>query len=183
MTQTPPGFAGRHSANTPAPQVTSWKCPACSADQVGIFGTACTKCGSGGGAKHVGIDPVARPDLARQLPSDPRESPALLRSRPSADLESAWIAWIRPFRGKWDSAQEEIAYLAFQAGYLYASGQVVAQTVNPPLSGTAESRTLIAALRLYVENLAPISTEEIKSGELLSIAETEALIAKLEGVS
>ena len=77
-----------------------------------------------------------------------------------------------------DGAIGEAMYRAFSAGFQIGMSQVAQQAV--PLSGTAETRTVIAALRLFMENILPTATEEIQSGEFLSIEETVRLIAKLE---
>jgi hypothetical protein len=95
------------------------------------------------------------------------------------DVSRGFLEWVKPFRGKFDSQTEGLLYAAYEAGFIAATMQQNPQ-VGPPLVGSAESRTIIAALKLFIEDILPTAGEEIASGEFLSIPEVEKLIERLE---
>lgn len=94
-------------------------------------------------------------------------------------MDEAFLAWWRPLRGQYGPEIEALVYEAFKAGF--AASRVKIQTeTSLPLTGTAESRTIVAALRLFLENVLPMASEEIAAGEYLSVEETERLIRRIE---
>lgn len=95
---------------------------------------------------------------------------------PSVDV--AYLQWVKGLGRPMDPALNELVYDAFKTGFQIGISHVAQQAV--PLSGTAESRTVVAALKLFLENILPTASEEIASGEFLSVEETVRLIAKLE---
>lgn len=164
--QPPQGFRGRHALEAPPPPTMGFICPACGAQNAGPIADGCTHCGAGTQkATHVEAPPEGEAEFPKWTPK-----------AETVDVDAAFLAWIKPFRGKWDAAGEAIAYLAFKAGYEMHQ----TQTATAPLPGTAESRTILAALRFFLSEVLPQAQEEIASGELLSIRDTEALIRRLE---
>lgn len=167
----PLDLRGRH--HQIAPPVVGWKCPACDASNTGPLEQGCASCGSGKPGRFVGVDPPARRSI---------EASSSDMAFPPADgnpMDAAYWIWLKanprnPNLG-WT---EEWVYAAFKAGYEAALGRVVQPEVQ--ISGTAESRTIIAALRLFLENVLPTATDEIASGEFLSIQQTEELIRRIE---
>lgn len=159
---------GRHHHPPPAPSV-GWKCPACDANNTGPLEQGCTSCGSGKPGRVVGLDPPARPTVTRTSPP----------AGPHDLLADAWAAWHKTVDFGQNQQMRSLAYTAFAAGYQAALGRVMQQT-DPLVTGTAESRTIIAALRLFLENVLPTATDEIASGEFLSIPQTEELIRTFE---
>lgn len=174
----PVGYAEGQGRHLHVPQGPSlWKCPACSAEQSGPIEQGCQACGSGQPGKHVGVDPIVR---AGQQNSEQALNPAVAQIAENR-LKDAFIGWFRPMRGQYDAATEELLFLAFRAGYQVGASQVA--QMEPALTGTAESRTIITALRLYLDQMLPNVGEEIARGELLGRLEVEHLIRKLERVS
>ena len=62
-----------------------------------------------------------------------------------------------------------------------ATPSIPLPTAPPPLEGSAESRTILAALQLFLDQVLRSAPEEVAEGEWLSAEETEALIRKLKG--
>lgn len=161
----PVEMRGRHGIRH-VPQAPSvWKCPACGSENSGPLEQGCQSCGSGKPGQHVGVDPPARPEAEQQAPIS------------SDALGDRWLEWIRPYRGKFDADAEQMMYAAFTAGY--EAGLTVGTGLHVPLKGTAESRTIIAALRLFLEQI-PEFGDEVARGEFLSAEQIQQLIQRLE---
>lgn len=85
-----------------------------------------------------------------------------------------------------DEGGESLLYEAFCAGAQWIEGRVVAQggigaaESTDTLKGNAESRTLIAALQLFIEQVLQGNPEEVGSGEWLSAAEAAELVKRIE---
>lgn len=165
----PVSVTNRHSQQGPPPK--GWTCVSCGQAVATALELGCPHCGAGTPGKHVGVP----------QPPPPRSS---LREAPDASSgdsggglggEQAYLAYAKG--RQFDSVEAGLAYEAFMAGYQAALAAVVHV---PPLPGTAESRTIIAALRRFAEEVLPLASEEIASGEYLSIEAVDALIAKLE---
>lgn len=166
--------------NAPAPRPVLWKCPACGAEQSGRFELGCNACGSGRPGVHGEPPPVRTHKAANDLDSSAAQpEPAAGAPGGAPDLDESFVAWIRPLRGKLDSETESILYEAFKAGWFGALARVQ-PSAGPPLTGTAETRTLAAALRFFAENVLTPEPEEVRTGEWLSREEVERLAQKLE---
>lgn len=165
----PVDVRGRHHNAAPAP-IVGWKCPACDASNTGPLEQGCVSCGSGKPGQFVGIDP----------PASRMVVPSTVEHSVSDDpISDGFVTWWKQRGHALDLKDvRSLAYEAFQAGFQAA----VARVVQPelPISGTAESRTIVAALRLFLENVLPTATDEIASGEFLSVQQTEALIQRIE---
>ena len=94
-----------------------WKCPACGETNEGRkLSEGCTHCGSGGGARHVGVDPIAKPQRKLAVPAyDVRD-----------DAASAFLRWFHHVGAKAG------IFEAFQAGWLAAA-------VTHPVTGEEET--------------------------------------------
>lgn len=172
----PLDMQGRHAREAPTP-IMLWKCPSCGHQNSGRLELGCVSCASGAPGSFVGIDPPARKGQPVQSVQYSTSTPSSSPTQSLPTLDQAWLEWIRPYRGKFDADKEGLLYDAFKAGYLCAVMQ--SPQAGPPLTGTAESRTIIAALKLFVEHILPTAQEEIVSGEFLNLEETEALIERL----
>lgn len=171
---------GRHAQETLGPSL-GFKCPQCGAASAGKIEDGCPSCGSGTQkASHVGVDVIrnAEGGVTHAVPTDRlrdrRPDQHLLDNTRSVD--DLFLAWFRPFRGKYDAAVETLIYEAYKAGYQVA-GVTQGQS---PLTGTPESRTLVAALRYFSENVLASHPEEVQTGEWLTVEAVEALITQLE---
>lgn len=164
---TPVDLGGSRHAASGARPPQGFRCPACGKENIGPLSAGCTFCGSGQPGEHVGVPPPA--------------PAALQASGPTPQVEYLWLEWMRPLRGKYDGATEALLLEAYKAGY-YAAMAQTSSMGGPALTGTAESRTVIAALRFFIEQVLVNAKEEIQAGEYLSIAETERLIQKFERI-
>ena len=93
-----------------------------------------------------------------------------------ADLSVSqlFFAWLQPLRGRVDETTEALLFQAFKAGY--ETGQGARQIA--PLEGTAESRTIVAALILFIDQVLQHQPDEVTSGEFLSATDTQKVIEK-----
>lgn len=185
---------GAETTRTPRPQ--AWACPSCGHKQVSIFEYGCEKCGSGKPGQHVGVDPIVRKGEPQHGPDDRLPSPVVRDLRepdprapqpappgagPGATLDptEGFREWIRPLRGRYEPEIEELLYQAYLAGFQAMQGRVQADVASP-LTGTPETRTILAALRFFKEQALPNMTEEITTGEILGEAGIDQIIARLE---
>ena len=169
----PVDMRSRHYQAAPrGPQ--AWKCPACGADNAGPLEQGCSSCHSGEPGSHVGVPPPA----PKKMDDAATVGAKVFFADTPAD--SAYLAWSRETysAGQYTDDVRQALYEAFKAGFQAGIGQV--SQMATPLAGTAESRTVVAALRMFLENVLPTATEEIQTGEFLSIEATEALIQRLE---
>lgn len=148
----------RLTPHAPAVVPTLWKCPACGVENVSLIGTPCTSCGAGEVGQHLD-PPPATSTVPTVLP----------------EIAAAFQAWLHPLRGRVDDVQETLLFEAFKAGYHFRGEQVA-----EPLRGTAETRTIAAALKLFVDQVLTYAKVEVESGEFLSVAATQALIQKFD---
>lgn len=159
----PLDMRGRHAQARPQ-LPTTFRCVSCGAENQGPLEKGCQLCGSGAPGVH----------LEQVLVLPPTDPP------PAADttsVDDAYLRWKKqhPHAGEIDP---ELVYEAFKAGYMLGIAQVAETRV--PLAGTAESRTVVAALRLFKENILPTAAEEIASGEFLDGPSIDRLIQRLE---
>lgn len=159
---------GRHAQD--APQVPQgWRCPACGDEQTGRLEDGCAACGAGkNAAKHVGVDPVVR-----KGETPPPASPEAAQAIRDA-CENAFDQWAKD---RPDLASRGFARAIFRAGYEAAQAQIVTPTST--FSGTAETRTIVAALKLFKNQILSDPTE-LESGEWLAPEAIDQLIARLE---
>lgn len=163
-----------------------WKCPACGVENVGPLDYGCTSCGSGSARpRHVGQPPPADLQLAgfdsrRGTEQEPPRTPRVEGKTDTDQLSPAQLAgyyWI-------DAHPSATPIEAFLAGVAYAQQQTMAA---PPVTADVRAltpegkprRTIIAALELFKDQILRDATEEIASGEWLTIEETELLIQQL----
>jgi hypothetical protein len=170
-----------------------WKCPACGVDNVGLISAGCTSCGSGSAQpRHVGQAP-------------PLEEPVMIHKPrtvgPSADADLHLVApMVSP-----DPAENAIAHTwaaawfahhptatgfdGFIAGYQLAFHQSLARTMAaPPVTADViplnpkgkASRTIVAALQFFRDQILGQAAEEIASGEWCSAAEVDALVRSIQ---
>ena len=69
----------------------AWRCPSCGEENQSPLAAGCPHCGSGQPGKHVGVDPVVRPeDRRRQLAQPARPARPIATSTPIYDAYLAW---------------------------------------------------------------------------------------------
>ena len=162
----PVELRGRHyQAGPKGPQ--AWRCVACGSQQSGPLEQGCSECGAGAPGTHVGVPQRVEPKPEPVTPA-----------RPTDTVDQAFVLWRKERHVEVSGDAAGLIYEAFAAGFQAGIGQV--SQMATPLAGTAESRTVVAALRMFLENVLPTATEEIQAGEFLSIEATEALIQRLE---
>ena len=197
--------ASRHLGGAALPGVNDpWKCPRCGVENQTPLPQGCPVCGSGKPGMRAPVPsatvvfregPVGYRDpagvfhptgLAPQNASQPAQEPIPAPIGREADLQ-AYYAW---------GARQE-GSLAFQqvwlAGVEYGRQTVRLATtasepapmpdlppVPPAEEGTAESRTLVAALELFIEQVLQHSPEEVTSGEWLTAQAARDLIERIQ---
>lgn len=159
-----------------------WKCPACGKDNSRDLSLGCEHCGSGtNAARHVGVDSPARKPSSPTVPTvqtstEGTESPARI----------AFTRWLRAQDQLLTPGIIALCEEAFLSGIAYAEKNLLqhlpVQEAKPdlPLTGTAASRTLIAALKFFRDGVLTGNPEEIVRGEWLSVAEVDRLIEQME---
>lgn len=177
----------RHYEGAGLGQFGAWKCPACGTENVGAFEQGCPSCGAGSGAAyHVGHPPPAPPrdEGARLAPL--KESPAFQAVKGDLDqgiaVYDAALAWASAHM---DASRAD----AFVAGYQLATAQLTAHTMRaaPVTADVAQlapegksRRTIVAALKLFRDQVLSQTPDEIESGEWCSLAEVDEVIQQLE---
>lgn len=200
----PRGYQGSE-----ATAIHPWKCPACGEEQIGRLGDGCTSCGSGKGARHVGVDP--RPVKPVALPPQRAGATGMLTLGPlpaalSPRVDAAFIAWMQQagseigplpaFRAGWDAAMQLSgspgggSVNTPDAGDIPADrslDRAVEDAGSTPVPGTPfapeqkQVRTIIAGLTFFKDQILPESQEEVLSGEWLSADELQQVIDQLKG--
>jgi hypothetical protein len=188
--QRPDGlFAGdRHYDGPGLGPVSVWKCPACATENVGEIDQGCSVCGSGSARPYKATPPPADLKLpglptAEDHGRDARraESPiagAVGGSIPGvAEIEAIAEAWVRA-HDDWPLSD------AFIAGYRFALQRTLTappvSTDLPDLSPEGKvTRTIIAALELFRDQVLRQAAEEIASGEWCSLADVDQLLQQL----
>jgi hypothetical protein len=148
-----------------------WACPSCGVDNAGPIGQGCASCGAGRPGHRATPDTPAPTPPARPAPAAPRE-----------EFPSLGQVWAR------QHAQATPAE-AYDAGY-QAGLQAAREAVKLQVRGGAPlaafhpagrmTRTLIAALTLFRDQVLVEAAEEIALGEWATADEVTALVAKLQ---
>lgn len=176
----------RHYTGSEAGARLPWNCPACGKENVGrLVGEGCEACGSGvEAAKHVGVPEFVRREQGEATPA---VIAALREGVVHRDVQTAFLAWLQ-------RAGMNVGPLAaFEAGWHAARGGSVdgpeeiptpaadAEMPEAILTGSAQGRTLIAALQYFADQVLAQHPEEIDSGEWLRPEEIPALIEEIRG--
>jgi len=172
-----------------------WKCPACRVEHTTPFEQGCPNCGAGVPGYHVG-NPPPPPRADQAAPAGNVHAHGGGQVHPSAaftavreDLDRGMAVYAAA--GAWGAAHEEASLAeAFVAGYQLAHQQAIAHTMQAaPVTADVEQlapagkarRTIVAALRLFKDQVLTQTPDEIESGEWCSLEEADALIQQLEG--
>lgn len=171
----------RHYTGPERDVVAPWKCPACLVENLGRLELGCVHCGAGKPGVHVGVDAPAAvvPAPAPEYSSG--------RNEASADDFDYWYARSRDRinAGTWTQPQlEDLCRSAFDAGWR-AHQRIVLQA--PPVMSDVRAlapagkptRTIIAALDLFKDQVLRHQPEEVASGEWCSAEEVDALLVQL----
>lgn len=167
------------SYNGPGIGTGPWTCPSCSVLQGGDPNDGCASCGAGT-AKAYKAPPAAQtePAVRRQL-VDVVKIPV--------ELFAAWFDQYRAGDAN-PTALDKIEtplHDAFYAGYLAAQQQLLhAPPVTADVASLAPAgkgaRTIVAALRLFRDQVLRDAKDEIDSGEWCSLLEVDQLIQQIE---
>lgn len=192
---------------TPPP----WPCARCGEQNSGPIEAGCTKCGGGGGARHVGIDPIVYPKKVSEPDLTIRRVGSYVALTPARDAFLTWIEHTQDaspfaaFRAGWEAAQrmtdsgspvegtgfegsqgkpvagrEQDRSDAMTVGALPATSSISTGEPESALPGTPQSRTILAALEYFVDQVLPMREEEIASGEWMTVDQVQDLIAQLK---
>lgn len=149
--------------------------------------------GAATGRHYAGADAPSLPPPTPMLPPaeellpNPAPGRSALGQAHDDAIADAFTAWLADLRGKVDDGTERLLYAAFVAGATHAE-QTALRSVrarsaerrpDAPLTGTAETRTLIAALELFIDQVLAFSPEEVGAGEWLSADDARAVVAAL----
>ena len=157
------------------PEHAPWTCPACKADNSGPLADGCASCGAGS-VKARRADPVERPKPATPTPQVVQQLQTDMRT--GLDTYAYALQWV--------AANPEASLAdAFLAGYQYANAKTIGA---PPVAVDVERlspegkvrRTIVAALQYFREQVLPVATEEVASGEWCSVEEIERLIQQFQ---
>jgi len=180
MAVSPVDISGSRHYTRAEPKPAVWKCPACGIENISIPEQGCPSCGAG----QPGYKAEPRPStqtIERVLPSpsykwvnDRHAASPVPPSPDLVELNQLFFAWLQPLRGKVDDTTEALLFQAFKAGYEVGQG---ARQIEP-LEGTAESRTIVAALTLFIDQVLQHNPDEVRSGEFLSAREAQQVIEK-----
>lgn len=103
------------------------------------------------------------------------------RDRPHPDVAYAeWRATMKV--GRLQSDMEALLHAAFDAGMKWEREQALRgiRRTEQPLEGTVESRTLVAALTFFRDQVLDAGPEEIRTGEWLNVADVDRLIRSIQ---
>jgi hypothetical protein len=154
-----------------------WTCPACGADQSGPLAQGCVNCGAGRpGHRAAERVATARPGGIEDTPPPPLPPQA----QPTRTVFERWV----------DAHPGATLQDAFQAGFVEgvraahagAKQHAHAQTRQQTETYAPEhrmTRTLIAALTLFKDQVLVEADQEIASGEWASIDDVNQLLAHL----
>jgi hypothetical protein len=141
-----------------------WKCPACGQPNEGPLEAGCNSCHAGQPG-HKAREREAATDQVR-LAFERWYTAAAQALDPDEPLNPA--------------TYRVFVWQAFQAGVHYVQQTVTAPAAPAVLAGTVESRTVIAALSFFAEQILSMAPDEVKTGEWLDKAGVEQLIHTLE---
>lgn len=173
----------RHlTENTVPPVASLWKCPACAGENQGPLEQGCVSCGAGKPGRR------AEQPLVQVVPS----TSSTVQYKEHSTTRTAFDAWWR-VAPNYPSvlptpALVDLAFLAFEAGMEYGRGLNPLPLQDPPPSpdtplvpGDATSRTLAAALGMFIENILVHGPDEVQDGTWLSAEEARKVLETLEG--
>src|SRR5262245_40157719 len=159
------GIVGGESRHYSGPNLSApvmpWKCPRCGAEQVSDPTLGCAHC-TAGTAKAYKAQPA----------EPPPENDLRVLARPATldEIAAVWAA-----RNPAASLRE-----AFLAGYEFAARTATKPAAEAFPAAHKRTRTIVAALRLFRDQVLREADEEVESGEWASAAEVTTWIAELE---
>lgn len=179
-----------------------WNCPACGKENIGrLVGEGCEACGSGvEAAKHVGVPEFVR--RSQQVVDDTAAAAAFARPLRTGTTDAfaeahkiavAFHTWISTQSHSLSLDVVGLLGIAFAEGWRAARGGSVdgpeeiptpaadAEMPEAVLTGSAQGRTLIAALQYFADQVLAQHPEEIDSGEWLRPEDIPALIEEIRG--
>lgn len=162
-----------------------WKCPACAVENAGRLELGCVHCGAGKPGYHVGAAPppaaAVEYHASENVPAGPLVSDAAFeqwfRKRIAEDANPWGIEKLEP-----------ILREAFDAGWMQSALFQTRRTMQaPPVTADVAdlapagkpTRTILAALELFKDQVLRGEPEEVASGEWCSVEEVEQLMVAL----
>jgi hypothetical protein len=141
-----------------------WNCPACGAENQGAIAQGCALCGSGRPGYKMDAPPPPPPTATPEPPAaEETEFTRWMRQHPDATVEDAYTAGY--IEGMRDARRQQLAAQPPAAA--------------PPAEGDINSRTMIAALTFFRDQVLVDNPEEVTTGEWLNAAAVTNLIARL----
>lgn len=158
--------------------IVAWNCPSCRTENSGALELGCVHCGAGKPGYHVGHPPP------------PAGNAEMIGASGS---ERARGGSIYAVAEQW-AEQHPLASIAeaFVVGYELAHNQFTAHTMAaPPVTADVATlapegkarRTIVAALKLFRDQVLAQTPDEIESGEWCSPTEVDALVQQIEAES
>ena len=183
------GELGAGKYDGPEAHVTApWKCPACGGQNEGPLPQGCTQCGAGKPGFHVG-NPPPDPTLGNSAAFEAVKAD-ITRGLEHTEREMLRDEFMYAAAGTWTEQHPEATPIEiFIAGYRMARVQLAAHMIQaPPVTvdvralapHTKAQRTIIAALEIFKDQILSQGPEEISTGEWMSAAEVDELIATLK---
>lgn len=189
------GTGPRHYAGSEANAKAPWKCPACAAENTGLLGAGCSSCGNGGGAKHVGVDPIVVKSTLRTVREFDIQTPLAaanalpLHETPDTLSQAFWVF----VHSRTPEQSLPDPFETFKAGWMARGAQVTPTIAGPDeiptvqpvtddqmLVGTARTRTILAALIFFKDQVLSQQPEEMGTGEWLTAEQMQTLIDELK---
>lgn len=136
-----------------------WKCPSCGAENQGPIAAGCTLCGAGTPDQKSEAPPPPPPDLEPEGEEQLGPFDRWALAHPQATLEDAFTAgYVEGMRDMQRQQQRAVP----QAQTFLAEGKA--------------TRTIVAALMVFRDQVLATEPEEIATGEWMSVAEVTQLI-------
>lgn len=161
-----------------------WICPRCGAENATPLPQGCQACGSGKPGMKAPETPK-RPQTPQEALSV-RQEPARAAIGSLDDLQAfhAWLARRTFSKDAPAPTLQEVWMAALEYARFAARGAEAELLEAPtPEALSAEQRTLIAALELFIDQVLQHAEDEISSGEWLTVEQARHLIARIkEGV-
>jgi len=171
--------ASRHYTGPGIGEATGWNCPSCGAENSGPLEQGCPACGAGRPGSRV--EP---PALWPKVPASPAPpTPPPPRGEARGD-EAAWVA----------AHTDATLHEAYLAGYAHGmrdalQQQGAAQRIVAPAPSGADkftpsganqfTRTLVAALTLFRDQVLADRPEEVTTGEWMSAEDVDEFLTQI----
>jgi len=135
---------------------------------------------------YVGPEQTTVPPMPSLPPAEELSGETITTITAPTDVLEGFNQWASSIvRRHPEAAANSFLLMAFQAGVAFARQQIAASAraatkPSDELEGTIESRTIIAALHFFKDQVLVHGPEEVSTGEWLHARDIDALIASLK---